>query len=170
MNILVKDDGTPAICDFGSARLAEMPSRQHAQTPRYVPPEVEEDSNGEERAWALSLAGDVWSFAMTALEVRFAQRVFRADVVPTFVFTQLMSGRLPYFHVSSDITILARIRSGKLPARKRYEAVPHGVWDILVRCWARDPELRPTMSEVKGYLDVAVVEDGLESTPFSDSK
>jgi len=115
-----------------------------------MPPEVVHVDYGEAGTWTLSLAGDVWSFAMTALE--------------------LMTGRLPYFRFVNDIHIMTRVRLGELPAHTQYEAVPQGVWDILVRCWTYDFTVRPTMAEVKVHLDVAGIGDDNEPAATSEFK
>ncbi|KLO10916.1 kinase-like protein [Schizopora paradoxa] len=142
-NILVKDDGTPAICDFGNSHLAGSQYTRTGPpvgTARYTPPEVIsqdlEEINLEASDYkTLYYARDVWSFAMTGLE--------------------LISGAVPYHHVDSDVFVLMRIVSGELPDHMHYETVPQCVWDILIRCWTRDPKGRPTMVELKNDMDNA---------------
>jgi len=156
-NILVRDDGTPAICDFGNSEFADArkPLTDLVGTPRYVPPEAIEimesfrrksesdpDSDMPPKTY-LAFSRDVWSFAMTALE--------------------LMTGRVPYFQYFLNLAIFIHIVLGELPARSDYEVAPAAVWDILVRCWVRVPDRRPTIFQMKEDLNGAGIEDELTS-------
>ncbi len=80
-----------------------------------------------------------------------------------------MSGHVPYYAFPSDIAILLNILHGPLPARGYYDGVPQGVWNILVRCWIRDPNSRPTMPAVKTDMDVPGIEDDLGSPSMPES-
>ena len=74
---------------------------------------------------------------------------------------------VPYHHAHSDVLVMVRIVSGELPDHMHYKAVPQCVWDILLRCWAKDPTKRPTMDELKNDLDRAC--EDLESSPTTKS-
>ncbi|KDQ09622.1 hypothetical protein BOTBODRAFT_36859 [Botryobasidium botryosum FD-172 SS1] len=87
--------------------------------------------------------GDVWAWAMTALE--------------------LLSGKEPFYTSQGLGSALTKIGSGVLP---RYDDYPspsmdHQIWSLLEACWKEDPLNRPTISEVVerlGAIHSATVE------------
>jgi len=63
---------------------------------------------------------------------------------------------LPYNHVRStavfDLGLMLRVRSGDRPQRKRYNHMEDQHWEIICRCWAGNPDDRPSITEVQEAL------------------
>jgi serine/threonine protein kinase len=78
-------------------------------------------------------ATDVWSFGMLSIEI----------------FTDNM----PFSHIPNEAFIPLAIRDGKLPTRPDQGISVRGLsnvmWDLMERCWNRDPGSRPSMSEIR---------------------
>ncbi|KAH7338431.1 kinase-like domain-containing protein [Rhizoctonia solani] len=76
---------------------------------------------------------DVWGWAMAALE--------------------MISGSIPYHKHKQPMTIILQIAKGP-PKREdhsefnTYAYRPDEMWELLTRCWAVNPEDRPSMDEV----------------------
>lgn len=81
----------------------------------------------------LSTHSDVWSFGMFCLE--------------------LLSGEQPYAKIPRDVAVLREIDRGKLPERPGRLATAQGLtdemWTLVKKCWSKNPELRPSIAEIK---------------------
>lgn len=69
-NVLIKNNGSAALCDFGLAHILEQSgfTATGGGTSKYLAPEAAADEN--RLAKSSTTEEDVYSFAMTALEVR----------------------------------------------------------------------------------------------------
>ncbi|CAE6465996.1 unnamed protein product [Rhizoctonia solani] len=133
-NILISDDFTPKIVDFGSAGLKKYTLRFATTTTRpglsvrWTAPEVINEETGN------SAEADVYSLGMTILEV--------------------ISGKHPYAHVGNEGAVIRRIITGALPDRPE-EYIPstsvqgNTLWGLLTRCWTYDPLGRPEATMMK---------------------
>jgi son of sevenless-like protein len=76
---------------------------------------------------------DVWSFGMLCIEI----------------FTD----NLPFSHIQNETFVPIVIRDGSLPTRPEDNTTTKGLteamWDLMNRCWQRDPESRPKMPEIR---------------------
>ena len=135
-NVLISDDFIPKLTDFGNATLRHYTLQFSTTTSRaatslnWVAPEMlDEDST-------LTAEADVYSLGMTIYEV--------------------ISGSIPYAGMREPI-IVTKIITGAHPKRP-YEHIPsqvnHGdlLWALLVSCWTRTPEDRPTSAEVRDRM------------------
>ncbi|KAG6328703.1 hypothetical protein ID866_10387 [Astraeus odoratus] len=81
---------------------------------------------------APSIAGDVWAFGMTVLEL----------------FTRL----LPFHDCRNMGSILSRVINGHLPDRPAEAStcsrMTDGLWDLCMLCWKEEPSSRPATSEI----------------------
>lgn len=88
------------------------------------------------RGSSFSAQSDVWSYAMTCLE--------------------LLGGKVPYSEISKDINVFRAIDKGELPNRPRTDTTLDGlsesVWLLLRRCWQIEPNSRLPISVVKTAL------------------
>ncbi|CCO36835.1 Tyrosine-protein kinase Fer [Rhizoctonia solani AG-1 IB] len=133
-NILVSEDHTPKITDFGTAsridctlQFTETSGSQHMSI-YWTAPEIINESLDKGTAEA-----DVFSLGMTILEV--------------FTGTAPFTGMHP-------VAAMKKITDGVHPVRPE-KHIPSGedradlLWSLLVDCWAFRPQDRPTASDVK---------------------
>ncbi|CAE6517658.1 unnamed protein product [Rhizoctonia solani] len=161
-NVLISDDGTPVLTDFGNS-LHKDQSMKFTQTTsiksgtmRWSAPELIKES-GEH-----SKAADVYALAMTIYEV--------------------MSGTIPYEGKSDNHIVFLVINRWEPPERPK--GIPTGredgdkLWGLLGRCWSFAPEARPSASEVaaimravspEGLLEIGDSDEIASSHPFQVS-
>ncbi|KAG8974683.1 hypothetical protein FRC05_007017 [Tulasnella sp. 425] len=130
-NILVQDDGRAVLSDFSLAKLA-TPDAKNTQTNyqvnvfRYQAPEVILDQ-------PISMASDVYSWAMTALEI--------------------ITGDPPFHTLKTSGQLVNQvIMQSAIPNRSDYNSPlldkhPE-IWNLFVRCWKRQAAERPTAKEI----------------------
>ena len=95
---------------------------------RWLAPELVADS----RYVPTTRATDVWSFGMLSLEI--------------------VTDSVPFSHVSNEAFIPLAIRDGPLPTRSEHanmRGLSDAMWDLMDQCWQRDPESRPSMSNIR---------------------
>jgi hypothetical protein len=109
-------------------------------------PELHEDGG------QMTLKSDVYSWAMTALE--------------------LYSDKVPYSRIKMPGSVVMEVAKGKIPERPRPGAsrmssggslpgpgsregiaIPDSLWELFVRCWAKEPADRPTIQETIQELE-----------------
>lgn len=68
----------------------------------------------------------------------------------TASFTELLTGRIPYYNLKVPSTIIAAKFRGTLPDTSQFPELPASdpLWKLLTRCWDAEPVVRPTMAEV----------------------
>ena len=54
--------------------------------------------------------------------------------------------------LDNDAAVVLAVITGKAFQVQDYPEVPECIWSILCRCWAMDPNDRPTMQEVYDLL------------------
>ncbi|KAG1715684.1 hypothetical protein ID866_1488 [Astraeus odoratus] len=130
MNVLVSNDRRALLTDFGFSTLTKSSFSMDVIPPRggsfaWMAPELLDD-------YVTSVAGDVWAFGMTILEL----------------FTRLM----PFHACKHDANIMLRIIQGRLPDRPMEVStcfrMTNAWWDICTLCWKQEPSSRPTASEL----------------------
>ncbi|KAB5593187.1 hypothetical protein CTheo_3350 [Ceratobasidium theobromae] len=146
-NILMSQDHTPKLTDFGSAMMKEYTLQftatqsQSSMSLRWTAPEV---VMGETEHTS---KGDVYALGMTMLEV--------------------ITGLPPYTDVRLEQAVMYRIMSKTLPERPK-ELIPslnpfraNMLWSLLASCWQHDPLARPTTMEVQRLLK-AIAPEGFK--------
>ncbi|KAJ1301944.1 hypothetical protein OPQ81_000783 [Rhizoctonia solani] len=150
-NVLIGDGGGALLADFGLAKALEdltaVPFTQSTGVNgcyRWMAPELHEDGG------QMTLKSDIYSWAMTALE--------------------LYSDKVPYSRIKMPGSVVMEVAKGKIPERPRPGAnrtpstgsttggrdgieIPDRLWELFVRCWAKDPVNRPTIQEVIQELE-----------------
>ncbi|KAF8727742.1 Protein tyrosine kinase, partial [Rhizoctonia solani] len=131
-NVLIADDGTAVLSDFGNAFLKD-------RTMKFTP--------------TTSASG--MSIRWSAPEIINGERPSKASDVYA-LGTEVISRRLPYERQSEvAIVFLVTVRK-ELPERPEYLPMYHDdaekLWKLLLRCWS-EPEVRPTAAEVASETD-----------------
>ncbi|KAJ7312554.1 kinase-like domain-containing protein [Mycena albidolilacea] len=136
-NVLVSKHGVPCISDFGISKIVSRRgfTTSNVGTAPYMAPELFFVIDGSEAGPHVSSSpstttnSDVYSYALLVLEILTAQP--------------------PKARPSRPI-ITTRIRAELRPKRTDYDPskVSQGLWSVLDRCWAFEPVLRPSISEV----------------------
>ncbi|KAG8938824.1 hypothetical protein FRC04_007422 [Tulasnella sp. 424] len=129
-NVIVSDEGNAKICDFGISKLMQKNPSGFTTTAsvkgtlRYSSPEML-DLDGES-----TTASDVWAFGMLILHV--------------------MTNKLPYVTVLSDVKVILAIMTGEKPLPENYPELPAAdpLWDVMRECWDDNPAKRPGMVAV----------------------
>ncbi|CAE6473848.1 unnamed protein product [Rhizoctonia solani] len=136
-NVLISQDRTPKLTDFGNAVLAEYTlqftnsSTTQSMSVRWTAPEILKQET------KTTQAGDIFALGMIMLEAT--------------------TGVLPYAGVS-DPVVMFSIANGKLPDRPKAQ-MPTGIeqadrlWSVLTSCWAYNPHERPEARKVINMMN-----------------
>ncbi|CAE6444949.1 unnamed protein product [Rhizoctonia solani] len=136
-NVLISQDYTPKLTDFGNAALSEYTLRftnsstTQSVSVRWTAPEILKQET------KTTQAGDIFAFGMIIFEA--------------------ITGLLPYVGVSEPVAMFS-IVAGKLPERPQAH-IPSGVeqadrlWSVITSCWAYDPSGRPKAQDIRSMID-----------------
>ena len=129
-NLLITKEGTVKLADFGVARKQQEPgsstdgskANSVVGTPYWMAPEIIEMSN-------FTTSSDIWSLGCTILE--------------------LLNGEPPYYELA-PIAALYRIVQDEHPPLP--PDLSPALQTFLLACFTRDPQLRPTASELRRHV------------------
>ncbi|KAG6909097.1 hypothetical protein DXG01_001971 [Tephrocybe rancida] len=143
-NILVTDSGRACLTDFGLSSLAEAHDVQHpafssSGTARFQAPELIDPNFENPR----SKPSDVYAFAMTCY--------------------QIFTGRLPFFELKRDYSVLLKVIDGKRPDRPtetlcQDRGLTDLMWRLIQDSWEQLPNKRPNAAQISERLGKNVVE------------
>ncbi|KAL4079686.1 kinase-like domain-containing protein [Scleroderma citrinum] len=135
-NVLISADGRALLSDFGLSHSAtssfsmSISKPLGGSVPWMSPEHIDE--------FEISVATDIWSFGMTALE--------------------LFTGQAPYHTCRTLTNIVIQILRGP-PDRPNYESTCSRLtddwWKLCLLCWHRDPALRPSTADVIKRIQVS---------------
>ncbi|KAG8914311.1 hypothetical protein FRC01_004129, partial [Tulasnella sp. 417] len=131
-NVLVTDELTAVICDFGLSRAVQeeysglTTSRTLKGSLRHLSPELLDEDPVH------TLASDVWAWGCLALEI--------------------MTEYVPYASAKSEQGIILAIARGRLPANISELHLPHNINTALSLCWNPKPDLRPNMARILSVI------------------
>jgi serine/threonine protein kinase len=136
---LIDSSGTALLSDFGLSRIRHEVTRTHTVIreggrPRFMAPEL---SAGKEESFRTSASSDIFSLAMTFLNVWTRE-------APFVELSSRRAGRL--------------IEEGRRPNRPAEQLdLPTGMeqkfWLLLVDMWAHDPQNRPSSEDMQNRLE-----------------
>ncbi|KIO30867.1 hypothetical protein M407DRAFT_46286, partial [Tulasnella calospora MUT 4182] len=124
-NILVTDERTAVIADFGLSQLADSTESGLTTTKsikgsfRYLSPELLDEGARH------TLQSDVWAFGCVMMEV--------------------LTGMLPFPNAKNDISLTLALARREMPVQTRSLTVAEPIRDLLQECWQLKPSDRPTM-------------------------
>lgn len=155
-NILIDKGKYAVLSDFALAKEVSPDSMNtfsnaSAHHLRYQAPEVDDTT-------AMSIAGDVWAWAMTSLEI-VSGRESTLEVGPLRADSICFSTLGRPFQKFKTLTALVRAKanSANLPKLADYKCSTFseypGLWDILNSCWV-DAGERPTVDALLHRVDV----------------
>ncbi|KAG1782856.1 kinase-like protein, partial [Suillus placidus] len=130
-NVLIHGDGTACVADFGlSLMYSEVITASQASwtstlkgNMRWMAPEllVEREDGSQARP---SEQSDMYSFGGIMLQV--------------------LTNKVPYYHLSNDAAIILCIAKSQTPSRSRYVELPERYWQFIEQCWSTHPWDRPS--------------------------
>lgn len=140
-NVLVKDSGRAVISGFGHAKVIKDFQASFTgdnSEYRYMGPEILDDA-------VLTFGSDIWSWAMTSLEILTDEPPFGAKTRGTKIIQMIGTNKRP--------------ERASHPKLEEYEHRDE-IWQLFEDCWKRKPEDRPSASEVVRRLKPFVRELG----------
>ncbi|KDR71818.1 hypothetical protein GALMADRAFT_781071 [Galerina marginata CBS 339.88] len=138
-NILI-DDGKAQLSDFGLSNvMAEVRSNSLMSStvggaPRWAAPELYHFGTDLKAVPEVTKYCDIYSFGSVALQV--------------------ISGRIPYEEIASDIHVMMEIMKGRNPTRPAEPLLSDEFWNFIVFCWNRDPSVRPEIDVLREALQI----------------
>lgn len=149
-NILINDDGEASLADFGLSRILQasgFTTKTASGTWRFMPPELLVGQIQQ-----VTPAADVWSFAMTVIEVCIFTFTAPSPSKLTSDDIKILTGRLPFSHITSNANVILNIMAGGRPKWEHCLGVKADIWEKLESCWDVDPNLRPSMANISHFL------------------
>ncbi|KZP18572.1 kinase-like protein, partial [Athelia psychrophila] len=134
-NILIADDGSACLCDFGlSSIAAEFQGTSYITSTmggnvRWLAPELL-DVAEDGIAPMVNVHSDVYSYGSVTLEI--------------------LSGQLPFPYLSHDSQVMLQLvlHKGQKSRRPVTPYVTDQLWGFINQCWADTPTARPTAEEL----------------------
>ncbi|KAG8688979.1 hypothetical protein FRC11_004386 [Ceratobasidium sp. 423] len=139
-NVLVSSDGVARLTDFGLSTMSESSLEFSATT----------TSQAGSIRWAAPelLTGDVLKSK-------------QSDIYALGM--EIFTGTVPYSEIQRDYQIIRMIDQGILPTRPmnelRDDEHGNGLWAILVNCWDKEPDARPTAEQTGERLAAVLPSD-----------
>ncbi|QRV76146.1 Serine/threonine-protein kinase [Ceratobasidium sp. AG-Ba] len=156
-NILISQNRTPRISDFGLSRAvksSDVPTGYTTSTfhgsLRWMSPELHEpDENG--RPPPFSIASDIWAFGMVILEIE--------------------THDIPWAHLVSDSAVMLGVMRGKTPPPPKNVIILPALWTLMQDCWKQNPAERVSMQDLMARVDLMKfqrdVQDPSQPFPFN---
>jgi serine/threonine protein kinase len=134
-NLLMDENGTVKVADFGVARVKAQSGVMTAETGtyRWMAPEVIEHKPYDHKA-------DVFSFGILLWE--------------------LLTGKIPYEYLTPLQAAVGVVQKGLRPTIPKHTHAK--LSELLQKCWQQDPALRPDFSEILETLQRIAEEVGDE--------
>ncbi|PPQ91813.1 hypothetical protein CVT25_000262 [Psilocybe cyanescens] len=134
------DGGKAHLSDFGLSNvMAEVRNNSFISStvggaPRWTAPELFHVGTDISAVPTVTKQCDIYSFGSVALQV--------------------ISGRIPYEDIISDVQVIMQLIKGSDPPRPAEPMLSDAFWDFIVLCWSRNPFSRPEIDQVREMLQV----------------
>jgi serine/threonine protein kinase len=173
--VLVSDDGEALITDFGRSRVLEVSKSTSAQGPipdvahgllplwpeedpselatyewRWMAPELLDVQ--EDVVPLVTVATDIYSFAMTTIEVCIHYQCFLSCLSVLINDPQIITQRMPFWYILVDASVVVYVVSGGRPKRAAYRQINDDIWAMLEECWNAEPSHRPSMDTIISFF------------------
>nr|KAG5711811.1 hypothetical protein BaRGS_023575 [Batillaria attramentaria] len=149
-NVLVGEHHDVKVADFGLARVLDEGLYEASQSQEREREREEDDDDDDDDAaqfpikWTapeavarrkFSVKSDVWSFGVLLYEL-------------------ITHGRVPYPGIENS-EVLGRLETGyRMPKPSGSRVVcPNELYDMMLKCWHKTPELRPTFEFLTSFFD-----------------
>ncbi|KAK0213720.1 TKL/TKL-ccin protein kinase [Armillaria fumosa] len=135
-NILINDQGKALLGDFGLSSIVAEFDETSCMTSgvsgavRWADASLYKlllRDDEDDKMPPLTTMSDIYSFGSVTLEI--------------------LSGRIPYHYVRTDVQVVIELHNGKKPRRPATSFVTNAQWDFIQRCWADDPQERPDVGQ-----------------------
>ncbi|KAG9077764.1 hypothetical protein FRC06_008722, partial [Ceratobasidium sp. 370] len=155
-NILVSDEGTVKLTDFGNSILVSECSLDFTDTTntaggttRWMAPELLAEDEGEDEDTNRSQPADVYALGMA--EISTDKKLFSSNDMR--LSQEVTTARKPYFECKRDASVIKAVNGGKHPRRpdefSENKRFGDQRWDLLLASWRRDPNSRPKAGEMR---------------------
>ncbi|KAJ7581802.1 kinase-like domain-containing protein, partial [Mycena floridula] len=138
-NILIADDGSPIVADFGLSKILEhstgYTTTSLTGTANWLAPEIfKAIKRGQPVQTSRSGASDIWALGCTVYEVEALILYLRSR---------------PYADQPNSTVLSRHVRHGNNPLLPTDHIIHNNpaIRDLLVSCWAMDPSERPTIAQ-----------------------
>lgn len=147
MNVLIDDNEQAVLCDFGLSRLkADVTSRTAilgtaavTGTRNWMAPE-------RLKGGSIKKPADIYAFGMVVYEVKFMWHLVRPSFL-TLCYDEIYTTKTPLGHIAHGDFLELVVGQDVRPDRPNADESPKlcdDVWNLALRCWVKDPRLRPT--------------------------
>ncbi|KZP16468.1 kinase-like protein [Athelia psychrophila] len=157
-NVLIDDDLSPRLADFGRSRIVERRGFTTAftGTGRYMAPEltVINDDISYTSPTANSSEDDTLSSETTAILDPLITK--KSDVYAfAMVVIEILTSKLPFFYLRQEHVVVILTQDGKRPDRVRCLPTHFAdeIWQFMEDCWHHDPQARPEMDAAVPRLE-----------------
>jgi len=151
-NVLIHDDGTACISDFGLSTLLTQlggstfaTTHQAPGTLRWTAPELldlREPEDEEDPPHIIPTPrSDMFSFGRIML--------------------QILTGKVPYYYYTREAQVVHAISQGRTPKRPSQDLVTDRQWSFIQRCWSpvdADEYARPDDEEIVEFVGQELVD------------
>ncbi|CEL57571.1 Serine/threonine-protein kinase CTR1 OS=Arabidopsis thaliana GN=CTR1 PE=1 SV=1 [Rhizoctonia solani AG-1 IB] len=139
-NILISQNRTPRISDFGLSRAVKNSDAPTGYTTstfhgsmRWMSPELH-DADEYGRPPPFTPASDIWAFGMVMLEIE--------------------TCNIPWSHIVHEPAVILAVMRGNTPPLPKDKNIPPPVWTLMQGCWKQDPAERGSMRNVMSHIDL----------------
>ncbi|KAH8263461.1 hypothetical protein KR044_009319, partial [Drosophila immigrans] len=146
---------TLKICDFGTARSLASLTDKMTGTVAYMAPEVRIN---QITYYLLYITYFLYIYFVLYMQIFLGKQYTEKFDVYSFgiLCWEIMTQRIPFDHLGNDVlyTIIKRASDGDRPPINDIEDETGNIKATILKCWDKDPNVRPTMKELVAVLSI----------------